>query len=88
MDAVMEYQFHATEFRRKVLFTRGSALSGKPVDQIVSIVDLKGIEFGKHLTKPVYEFIKKLSAASQAYYPEFLGAVILDIITTITCSFE
>jgi hypothetical protein len=42
-------------------FQRGSALSGQPVDQIVSIVDLKGIEFGKHLTKPVYEFIKKLS---------------------------
>jgi hypothetical protein len=75
MDHVMEYQFHATEFRRKVLFPRGAALTGKPVDQIVSIVDLKGIEFGKHLTKPVYEFIKKLSACNQAYYPEFLGAL-------------
>lgn len=75
MDHVMGYQFHATEFRRKVLFPRGAALTGKPVDQIVSIVDLKGIEFGKHLTKPVYEFIKKLSACNQAYYPEFLGAL-------------
>jgi hypothetical protein len=72
MEDMLKYQFHTTEFRRKFLFPRGSAISGKRADMLCSVLDLKGLST-KHLSREGYQFLKSLSSLSQAYYPELLG---------------
>lgn len=71
MESIMFYNLHSMEWKKRILYPELSRRAGKNIDQVVSILDLKG--FGtRHMNSSVYKFLKELSGTTQAYYPEVL----------------
>jgi hypothetical protein len=71
-ERLLLYQVKSYEKLITNIFPACCQTSGKYVQQIFSIIDLKKLT-SKLLSKKVYNFLKLTSSNSQNYYPEILG---------------
>lgn len=69
VEQYARYHILHWEYANQVLFKKATESSGRPVDEIVSILDLKGV--GTTLMHPTCgEFFKQIMKIDDEYYPE------------------
>jgi hypothetical protein len=71
-ERLVKYYIQSYEFLLNKIFPACSKLSGRPVEQTFTILDLEGCSLSM-ISKRVYGFIKLASSIGQDYYPEILG---------------
>lgn len=76
LDQLMQYHTHNTEYLRRFLMPALSIRHGRRIDQITSVLDLKGLG-RKHMISSAYNFLSAISNCDGYIYPEVLHRMLI-----------
>ncbi|EDO08704.2 CRAL/TRIO domain family protein [Babesia bovis T2Bo] len=74
-EELTKYYVQRYEYMTHVMMPACSLKYGKPVEQLLTIVDLRGFSISQINTK-LRSFLTTMSAVTQNYYPELLGKLL------------
>ncbi|KAK1444041.1 cral-trio domain-containing protein ykl091c-related protein [Babesia gibsoni] len=74
-EELTQYYVQRYEYLTHVMMPAVSLKLGKPVEQLLTIVDMRGFQLS-HLNTKLKAFLTAMSSVTQNYYPELLGKLL------------
>ncbi|CAM9665896.1 unnamed protein product [Chrysoparadoxa australica] len=76
LDDMVQMYCQNMEIRRRYVFAKLSREAGKPVTQMVTVIDLKGLGT-KHLSKDVFTYLKRVQDIFQDNYSDMVAKLVV-----------